>query len=303
MIEMTITATQVKELREKTGVGMMECKKALEENSGNMEKAILWLRERGMSRAAKKADRVAAEGIVEVYVNDDQNAAAVVELNCETDFVSKNDDFRKLAHECALLALKNNLTSADDLLAAKLPTGATVKHTLTEMIAKIGENMNVRRCTVVKAPNGLIAGYTHMGGKIGTLVALEGGTKNEALTTLGKDIAMHVAAAAPRYMASTEVDKGELEQERDLARKKLIEEKKPEAMIEKILEGQMKKFFKEVCLVDQAFVKDPDMNVATLVQKQGGGAKLVKFVRYHLGEGIEKKSTDFAAEVAAQLKQ
>jgi len=300
---MSITASQVKELREKTGVGMMECKKALEENAGNMEKAILWLRERGMSRAAKKADRVAAEGIVEVYVNDDHNAGVVLELNCETDFVSKNDDFRKFAHDCALIALKNNLNSADDLLAATMESGATVKNTLTEMIAKIGENMNVRRCTVVKAPNGLVAGYIHMGGKIGTLVALEGGIKNDALGALGKDVAMHVAAASPRYMTSEEVNKSELEQERELARKKLIEEKKPEAMIEKILEGQMKKFYKEVCLVDQAFVKDPDTNVATLVQKQGGGSKLVKFVRFHLGEGIEKKETDFAAEVAAQLKQ
>jgi elongation factor Ts len=300
---MTITASQVKELREKTGVGMMECKKALEENAGNMEKAIMWLRERGMSRAAKKADRVAAEGLVEVYVNDDHNAGVVLELNCETDFVSKNDDFRKFAHECALIALKNNLNSADELLAANMASGASVKHTLTEMIAKIGENMNVRRCTVVKAPNGIVAGYIHMGGKIGTLVALEGGAKNEALAALGKDVAMHVAAAAPRYLTSSEVDTTELNQERDLARKKLIEEKKPEAMIEKILEGQMKKFFKEICLVEQAFVKDPDMTVSALVQKQGGGAKLVKFVRYHLGEGIEKKEVDFASEVAAQLKQ
>jgi elongation factor Ts len=300
---MSITASQVKELREKTGVGMMECKKALEENSGDIEKAILWLRERGMSRAAKKADRVAAEGLVEVFVNDDQNAGVVLEINCETDFVSKNDDFRKFARECAVSALKNNFNSADALLSSKMATGATVKDTLTEMIAKIGENMNVRRCSVLKAPNGVVAGYVHMGGKIGTLVALEGGTKNDALVTLGKDIAMHVAAAAPRYLNSAEVDTVELEQERVLARKKLLEEKKPEAMIEKILEGQMKKFFKEVCLVEQAFVKDPEISVGTLVQKQGGGASLVKFVRYHLGEGIEKKETDFASEVAAQLQQ
>ena len=300
---MSITASQVKELREKTGVGMMECKKALEENSGNMEKAILWLRERGMSRAAKKADRVAAEGLVEVFVNDDQSAGVVLEINCETDFVSKNDDFRKFARECAVSALKHDFNSADALLASKMASGATVKDTLTEMIAKIGENMNVRRCSVVKATNGAVAGYVHMGGKIGTLVALEGGTKNDALIALGKDIAMHVAAAAPRYLNNSEVDTVELEQERVLARKKLLEEKKPEAMIEKILEGQMKKFFKEVCLVEQAFVKDPDINVTTLVEKQGGGAKLVKFVRYHLGEGIEKKETDFASEVAAQLQQ
>lgn len=300
---MTITASQVKELREKTGVGMMECKKALEENSGDMEKAILWLRERGMSRAAKKADRVAAEGLIEVYVNDDQNAGVVLELNCETDFVSKNDDFRKFAHECALIALRNDLDSADALLASQMASGGTVKTVLTEMIAKIGENMNVRRCQVFKAPNGLVAGYTHLGGKIGTLVVLDGGTKNAALAELGKDIAMHVAAAAPRCLTSADVNTTELEQERELARKKLIEEKKPEAMIEKILEGQMKKFFKEICLVEQPFVKEPDMAVGALVQKNGGGAKLAAFARFQLGEGIEKKETDFAAEVAAQLKQ
>ncbi len=300
---MSITATQVKELREKTGVGMMECKKALEENAGDLEKSILWLRERGMSRAAKKADRVAAEGIVEVLVNEGHNAGVVLELNCETDFVSKNDDFRKFAQECALIALKNNLNTAEALLASKMVSGALVKDALTEMIAKIGENMNVRRCAVVKVPNGMIAGYTHMGGKIGTLVALDGVAKNDALFTLGKDVAMHVAAAAPRYLNSSEVDAGELEQERILARKKLVEEKKPEAMIEKILEGQMKKFFKEVCLVEQPFVKDPDQSIAALIQKEGAGSKLVKFVRFQLGEGIEKKESDFAAEVAAQLKQ
>lgn len=296
----TISAGQVKDLREKTGVGMMECKKALEENSGDMEKAILWLRERGMSRAAKKADRVAAEGIVEIYVNDDHNAGVALELNCETDFVSKNPDFTKFATEAAALALKNRFTDVDALGQAKMANGNTVAANLTEMIQKIGENMKLRRVTVVSSSNGTVAGYTHMGGKIGTLVVLEG-KKGAETATLGKDIAMHVAAAFPRYLSSSDVNPAELEQEREIARKKLIEEKKPEAMIEKILDGQMKKFFKEVCLVEQAFVKDPDTTIAKLVEKNG--VKLGSFVRYQLGEGIEKRQEDFAAEVAAQLKR
>lgn len=298
---MTITAGQVKDLREKTGVGMMECKKALEESAGDPEKAILWLRERGMSRAAKKADRVAAEGMIEVFINEDQTTGALVELNCETDFASGNDTFRKFAHELALLAIKTKPADAAALSAQKLPSGKIVTEQIAELISTIGENINLRRVTVLSTSNGTICGYSHMGGKIGTLVVLEG-AKGPQVTELGKDIAMHVAAVSPRYLTSNEVNTGELAQERELAKKKLIEEKKPEAMIEKILDGQMKKFFKEVCLVEQPFVKNPDVTIAKLVESSGTNATLKAFTRFQLGQGIEKKQTDFAAEVAAQLK-
>jgi elongation factor Ts len=294
---MSITASQVKDLREKTGVGMMECKKALEETGGDMEKAIVWLRERGMSRAAKKADRVAAEGIVEVYVTPDNSAGVLLELNCETDFVSKNEDFRKFAHDVAELALKTKATTIEELEPAKLGS-TTVAARLTELIAKIGENMKLRRVKVLTASNGTVAGYSHMGGRIGTLVVIEGG-KN---VDLGKDIAMHVAAAAPRYLNETQVDTTELDQEREIARKKLVEEGKPADMIEKILVGQMKKFYKEVCLVEQAFIKDPNVNITKHVENTAKGAKLAGFARFQLGEGIEKKKENFAEEVAAQLR-
>jgi len=293
-----ISAAQVKDLREKTGVGMMECKKALEENSGDMEKAIVWLRERGMSRAAKKADRVAAEGVVEVLINDAGTEAAVLEVNCETDFVAKNDEFREMVRETAALALKNKCNDVEKLSEFKLSSGATVKDTVAGLIQKIGENMRLRRVLTVSAPNGYISGYTHMGGRIGTCVVLEG---KKDVADLGKDIAMHVAAASPRYLTRQEVDVSELVQEKDIARKKLIEEKKPEAMIEKILEGQMNKFYKEVCLVEQAFVKNPDVSITKLLETTDKNLKLTKFVRFALGEGIEKKQENFAAEVAAQL--
>ncbi len=297
----TISATLVKDLREKTGVGMMECKKALEENNGDMEKAILWLRERGLSRAAKKADRVTAEGMVQVYVSPDQAAGVLVEVNCETDFVSKNNDFLKFADDVAQLALDKNTPSVEALMEQKMKSGETVQATLTNLISTIGENLNIRRVQVFKTSNGVVAGYSHMGGKIGTMVVLEG-AKGSELVDLGKDIAMHIAAAAPRYMTSNDVDPAELEQERELARKKLIEQNKPENMIDKILQGNMQKFFKEVCLIEQPFVKDQTLSVGKLVEEKGKGAKIKTYARFQLGEGIEKKKANFAEEVAAQLR-
>jgi elongation factor Ts len=290
----------VKDLREKTGVGMMECKKALEENGGDMEKAIVWLRERGMSRAAKKADRIAAEGVVEVLVNATGNAAAILEVNCETDFVAKNEEFRQLVRDAAAVALKHNCNEIEKLAEMKLASGVTIKDTITGLIQKIGENMRLRRVLTIAAPNGHISSYIHMGGRIGTAVVLEG---KSGVDELGKDIAMHIAAAAPRYLSRQDVDQSELDQEKDIARKKLIEEKKPEAMIEKILDGQMNKFYKEVCLIEQAFVKDPDLSITKLLEKTDKNLKITSFVRYALGEGIEKKQENFAAEVAAQLSR
>lgn len=292
-----ISASQVKDLREKTGVGMMECKKALEESGGDLEKAILWLRERGMSRAAKKADRIAAEGTVEVVISDDQTTGVVLEVNCETDFAAKNADFRAFITSAGQLALKNRPKNITEFAQMKMGTD-TVENTLKGLIAKIGENMVLRRVQVLTAPNGVVAAYNHMGGKIGVLVALDG-AKGSEIADLGKDIAMHVAASAPRYLKPEDVNTAELETEKELARKKLLEEKKPENIIEKIMQGQVNKFYKEVCLIEQAFVKDPNLTIAKLVAEKGKGAKLTGFTRYALGEGIEKKQDDFAAEVAA----
>ena len=237
---MAITAGQVKELRAKTGVGMMECKKALQENDGDLEKAILWLRERGLSRAAKKADRVTSEGIVQVTVNSDFTAGVVLEVNCETDFVSKNQDFIDFCKELSNIALEQNISDIDALKGATVSSGETVENKLTSLISTIGENLNLRRVKTIKDPEGTIVGYSHMGGKIGTLVQLSG-AQGEDLQELCKDIAMHVAAAAPRYLTSSEVDPAELEQEKDLARKKLLEQNKPENLIEKIMQGQINK--------------------------------------------------------------
>lgn len=298
---MTITASQVKDLREKTGVGMLECKKALEENGGDMEKAIVWLRERGMSRAAKKADRVAAEGIVEVLVSPDNTAGVLVELNCETDFAAKNAEFVQMAKDTAKIALETKSKTVEELLSAKHPAGASVQDTLTQLIAKVGENMTLRRVKVLTAGNGAVAGYSHMGGKIGSLVVLEG-AKGADVNELGRDVAMHVAASNPKALTDKDVNAAELEQEREIARKKLLEEGKKPEMIEKILVGQMNKFYKEICLTQQAFIKDPNVSVEKHVDNTKKGVKVASFARFQLGEGVEKKAENFAEEVAKQMR-
>lgn len=298
---MTIKASQVKELREKTGVGMMECKKALVENSGDLEKAILWLRERGLSRAAKKSGRTAAEGMVAIALSADNTAGALLEVNCETDFSGKNEDFINFAKSAAKIALEGDVNSIEQLAETKMD-GSTVGNTLTELITKVGENMQLRRVKVIKAKNGLVSAYSHMGGKIGTLVLLEG-AKDESVQTLGKDLAMQVAASAPRFLNRTSVDATELAQEQELAKKKLLESGKPENMIDKILVGQMNKFYSEVCLVDQPFLKEPKMSVTKYAQQVNKDLSINGFERFQLGEGIEKKSENFAEEVAAQLNK
>jgi len=290
----------VKELREKTGVGMLECKKALEENQGDLDKAILWLRERGLSRAAKKADRVAAEGIVKVLVSDDNRSAVVLELNSETDFVSKNVDFMQFVDDVAKLALQHKVGDLDALKTLKLGSD-TVDNVLAGLIARIGENMRLRRVGLLTTSKGTVAGYTHMGGKIGSIVLLNGAEGPE-VQELGKDLAMHAAAAAPRYLKSDEVSAEEIEIEKALGRKALAEQGKPENMHEKILAGQINKFYKEICFVEQAFIKDPALSISKLVADKGKGASLTSFHLFKLGEGIVKKKENFADEVAAQLR-
>lgn len=298
---MSITASQVKELRQKTGVGMMECKKALVENGGDLEKSILWLRERGMSRAAKKAGRVAAEGMIAMALSADAKKAAILEVNCETDFSAKNESFVAFVKEAAQIALDNNVESIEQLAETKMANN-TVGQQLVELVSTVGENMQLRRVKTVSVDNGLIASYSHMGGKIGCLVVLEG-EPSDAAAELGKELAMHVAAAAPRFFDRESVDATELEQEKELSRKKLLEQGKPAEMIEKILVGQMNKFYSEICFVDQPFVKEPKLSITKYVAQTKLPVKVVGFERFQLGEGIEKKTENFADEVAAQLKK
>ena len=298
---MTISAKQVKELREMTGVGLMECKKALTENGGDIEKSILWLRERGLSRAAKKAGRVTAEGNVAIHINESATAGAMVEVNCETDFVSKNKDFTEFCQKVAEIALKNNATTIAELENCPYEGTETVSAKLTALISTIGENLNLRRISHLNISDGVVAGYSHMGGKIGSIVGLSGSSSSKT-KELAKDLAMHVAAAAPRYLHSDEVNEQEIAQEKDLAKKKLKEQNKPENMWDKILIGQIQKFYKEICLLNQPFVKDTALSIEKLVKQQGDGAVLTHFARFQLGEGIEKTEENFAEEVAAQLK-
>ena len=298
---MAVTAQQVKELRQQTGVGMMECKKALVENDGDIQKSVLWLRERGLSRAAKKSGRAAAEGLVSLAFNSDQTKGVLVELNCETDFAAKNEDFIAFAKTITELALNNDTRTVEALKELPLQD-STVGEQLTQLIARVGENMTLRRMANIDEPNGYVAGYIHMGGTIGSLVGFSGeNPASSELSAVAADVAMHIAAAAPKYLQREEVGAKELEQEKVLAAKKLAEEGRPAELIEKILLGQMNKFYSEVCLIDQPFVKEPKQTIAKYV-KGACKAKLNGFVRFQLGEGVEVEKTDFAAEVAAQLK-
>mgnify|MGYP003328701820 FL=1 len=297
---MAITASQVKELRQATGVGMMECKKALVESEGDLDKAILWLREKGMAKAAKKAGRTAAEGIVEFLISSSKREAAIIELNCETDFAGKNSDFQAFAKKLASHALENKISDIKSLTSLEI-SGQSIATQLAELITKVGENMSVRRVRYLHVDQGLITGYSHMGGKIGTLVCLSG--EGEDLDRLGADLAMHVAASAPKYLDRSQVAPTELEQEKEIARKRLKEQGKPDDIIEKALMGQVNKFYTDVCLVDQPFVKEPKLSVNKYAKQFGAKVTPSEFVRFQLGEGIDVKQENFADEVAAQLKK
>lgn len=300
-----ITAATVKELRERTGAGMMDCKKALAETNGEMEPAIDWLRAKGLSAAAKKAGRTAAEGLVGVAVKGKRGA--VVEVNSETDFVAKNELFQEFVGNVAKLALEQG-ADVETLSASAYPGGGTVAEALTENIAKIGENQSLRRAAVVEVAEGAVVSYVHNAvapglGKIGVLVALEGKAPAEALQALGKQIAQHVAAAHPQALSADDLDPAVVERERAIAMEKARESGKPENIIEKMVEGGLAKFRKENALLTQLLVHDnktPVADVITAAGKDAGAAiELVGFVRFQLGEGIEKQQSDFAAEVAA----
>ena len=289
-----ITAALVKELRERTGAGMMDCKKALTAVEGDMDKAIDFLREKGLAAAAKKAGRIAAEGVVGSFVSADGKIGAIVEVNCETDFVAKTDGFKALVEKIAAHIVATKPADVEALLASELD-GQTVEALVTASVAKIGEKISVRRFALYEAPEGVVAAYIHGGGKIGVLVELKGGNAE-----LGKDVAMHVAAANPSYLERSQVPAAELEHEKEVLSEQAKNEGKPEKIIEKMVMGRINKYYKEVCLVDQEFVKDPDQTVGKLVK--AAGAEVLAFSRFQLGEGIEKKQEDFAAEVMSQIK-
>ena len=291
---MAVTAKMVKELREMTGAGMMDCKKALNETDGNMDAAIEYLRKNGQAKADKKAGRIAAEGIVKAVVKDDK-VAAIVEVNSETDFVAKNDEFKALGAKMVEIALRPEIKTVEDLKAAEID-GVTVETTITNLIAKIGENMSLRRFEKVTT-EGFVTTYNHLGGKLGVIVEMTG-EATEANITKAKDIAMHVAAMDPKYVDRSVVTTDDLDREREISRKQLEAEGKPAQIIEKILVGKMNKFYEESCLVDQIFVKAENKET---VAEYAGDIKVVSFARYKVGEGIEKEEVDFAAEVAAQL--
>jgi elongation factor Ts len=304
-----ITAATVKELRERTGAGMMDCKKALAETNGEMEAAIDWLRAKGLAAAAKKAGRTAAEGLVGVAVEGTRGA--VVEVNSETDFVAKNEIFQDFVRNVAKLALEQG-TDVEALAAAKYPGGGTVQEKLTDNIAKIGENQSLRRAAIVEVGQGAVVSYVHNQvapglGKIGVLVALESTAPAETLTTLGKQIAMHVAAAHPLALSADALPGELVERERAIAMEKAKESGKPENIVEKMVEGGLAKFRKENSLLSQLFVMDNKTPVADVVSSAakdaGTSIELIGFVRFQLGEGIEKKQEDFAAEVAAAAGQ
>ncbi|SKC66948.1 elongation factor Ts [[Eubacterium] yurii] len=309
---MEITAAMVKALREKTGAGMMDCKKALVETDGDMDKAIDTLREKGLSKAAKKADRIAAEGLVGVLSSADSKKVAVVEINSETDFVAKNEEFKQLVSDITKIVLDNEVSSLEELLKAEL-NGATVEEEVNTKIAKIGEKMTVRRFEKVTVDNGVLVPYVHGAGKIVSVIKLETPSNDAKVVELGKDLAMQVAAMNPKYISEKDIDQDYIEHEREVLKHQAINEnnelpenkRKPEEIILKMLEGRLKKELKEVCLLEQAFVKEPKKSVGDVVEETakavGAPIQVIQMVRYEVGEGIEKKQEDFAEEVAKQM--
>ena len=285
-----ITAALVKELREITGAGMMDCKKALVECEGDKDKAIDYLREKGIAKAAKKAGRIASEGVVAAASNG--STACIVEVNSETDFVAKNENFQALVKKIAEHIVATKPADMDALNASELD-GKTVAEVMTEAVASIGEKLSLRRFEVYTTEGGKLATYIHMGGKIGVIVELSGGEDE-----LGKDVAMQIAAAKPQCIGRDDVDAEALAHEREVLRKQALEEGKPEKIVEKMVDGRINKYYKEVCLVEQEFVKDSDKTIKDIL----GGVEVRRFARFEMGEGLEKKNEDFAAEVAAQIK-
>lgn len=289
-----VTIELVKELRELTGAGMLDCKKALEATEGNIEKASDWLREKGISKAAKKADRIAAEGLVNILIKG--NKGVVIEVNSETDFVAKNEEFKKLIDLISNLVIDSDVNTVEDVLKLSTEEG-TLNDTMASKIATIGEKLSFRRFeSITKSDNEVFGSYTHMGGKIGVLVLLDGANEEVA-----KDVAMHTAAMRPKYLNVEAVPAEDREREREVQKQLAINEGKPADIAEKMVEGRIKKFYKEVCLSEQPFVKNDDVTVAEYVKSNGGTIKAM--IRFEVGEGMQKREENFAEEVAKQINE
>ena len=310
---MAITAGMVKELREMTGAGMMDCKKALTATEGDMDKAVEFLREKGLATAQKKAGRIAAEGLCQTLVSADEKYAVVVEVNAETDFVAKNDTFQGYVAQVAEAAMETEAATTEEFLAStwKFDTTKTVNEALAAQIAVIGENMNIRRFAKVAEENGFVASYTHMGGKIGVLVDVETDVVNDAVKEMARNVAMQIAALKPQYTNSSEVSAEYIAHEKEILLAQIMndpkESQKPEKVIQGMINGRINKELKEICLLDQVYVKAEDgkQNVAKYVEEvakaTGANITIKGFVRFETGEGIEKKEEDFAAEVAKRM--
>ncbi|MDO5095477.1 MAG: translation elongation factor Ts [Peptostreptococcaceae bacterium] len=302
---MEITASMVKELREKTQAGMMDVKRALQEADGDMDRAADILREKGLSKAAKKADRIAAEGLVKIAISDDAKTGAIIEVNSETDFVAKNEEFIGFVKNVADAVLAKLPQNVEELKALPFAgTSEDIGTKLNALIAKIGENMNLRRLATEKA-NGAVVGYTHGTGKIAVLVNFDSEASPADLEELGKDVAMQIAAMNPMYISRDDVDQAYIAHEREILTAQAMNEGKPEEIAKKMVEGRLNKQLKEVCLLDQTFVKDSDLTISQVIDNRakalGKSIKIASIQRFEVGEGIEKKEEDFAAEVAKQL--
>ena len=303
---MEITAAMVKELREKTNAGMMDCKKALKETDGNIEKAIDYLREKGLSQAAKKSGRIAAEGLTTALISDCGKRGVVLEVNSETDFVAKNEEFQGFVEDTAKIILDKKPTDIEALKTTVYLDGPkTVQEVLTDKISTIGENMSIRRFETIEVNEGAVVSYIHAGGKISVIVGLESEGEKSALEELGKDLSMQVAAMNPKYISREDVDQAYINHEREILIAQALNEGKPQNIVEKMVEGRLNKELKEVCLLEQPFVKDGDITVSKYIMntaaKLGKEIKIAGVKRFEVGEGIEKKSEDFAEEVAKQM--
>ena len=305
-----ITSAMVKELRERTSAGMMDCKKALVESLGDMEKAIEWLREKGLSQAAKKASRIAAEGVVAQYLSEDGSLAALVEVNCETDFVAKTDNFINFANKVAKQVALANPADVDALMAQKFvdDESKTISDLVSDATVAIGEKISIRRFTRYET-SGVVSTYIHLGGKVGVMVEVDAdgeGRLQDDVKTFAHDLALQIAAAKPEAVRRAEVDASKLEKEKEILRAQALNEGKPEKIVERMVEGRIEKFYKEVCLLEQAFVKDPEKSITKLMEEiakaTGATLDIVRFTRYERGEGIEKRKDDLAAEIAAMQK-
>ena len=303
-----ITSQMVKELREMTQAGMMDCKKALVEAEGEMEKAIEWLREKGLSQAAKKASRIAAEGVVAQYISEDGTVGVIVEVNCETDFVAKTDNFVNFCNNVAKHIAKANPADVDTLLTQAFVDDAskTVSDLVSEATVAIGEKISIRRFARYET-TGVVSTYIHMGGKVGVLVEVSTDKQDDEIKVFAHDLALQIAAAKPEAVRREEVDAAKLEKEKEILRAQAINEGKPEKIVDRMVEGRIEKYYKEVCLLEQPFVKDGDKSIkglmAEVAKATGANLDVVRFARFERGEGIEKRQDNFAEEIAAQMKK